>query len=117
MPAETKRYFAIAFEHDRDPLSGALPPAAPLGINVVRPVMVNGAPDLVPVGETVQPIEGTRIYETDDALIAKALEECPESLLIEIEKPSAKALKEQRDQTAEYLAAKAGATNTDTPEA
>ena len=116
MSADTTRYFAIAFEHDRDQYG--LPPAQPMAINVIKPIMVNGTPDLAPETAVVQPIDGTRIYHTDDPVVAEALAQLPETLLIEIEKPSAKALKDQKDQTADYLAAlkNAAASNTN-PEA
>lgn len=118
MPAP-KRYFAIAFDHDKDH-EGNLPPAAPMAINVQRPrMMKDGSVEIAPEGATVHPIPGTRIYETDDPVVGEALSQCPESLLIEIEQPSAKALKDQKDQTATHLAAVAalsGAANTD-PEA
>lgn len=114
MPAP-KRYFAIAFTHDKDH-DGNLPPAAALSINVLRPRMQqDGSVEIAPESASVQPIPGTRIFETDDPVIAEALSQCPESLLIEIEQPSAKAIKEQKDQTATHLAAIAAASKSDGP--
>jgi hypothetical protein len=104
MPVD-KRYFAIAFDHDKDH-EGNLPPASSMALTIQKPIQLkDGSVEIAPIGVTIEPIPGTRIFEVDDPVIAKALEQTPESLLIEIEKPSAKAIKDQKDQTAQHLAA------------
>ena len=96
------RYFECAFDHDKDH-HGNLPPATRVAVTVLRPVQTPSGVDVAPETAEVEAIKDTRLFKTDDPVVAEALAQCPD--VREIDKPSQKVLKEHRDQTAAYVAA------------
>lgn len=96
------RYFECAFDHDKDH-EGNLPPARVVGLTVMRPISTPNGVDIAPETVYVEPVKDTRLFKTDDPVVAEALAQCPD--VREIDKPSQKVLKEHRDQTAAYVAA------------
>lgn len=94
---DTTRYFECNFDHDRLD-DGTLPPAVTVGTIVLKPVQVRkGVVEMRPERVEVPAIPGTRIFATGDPVVAQVLAQTPD--LREIDKPSPKLLKQQRQQS------------------